>query len=110
MICLSCHYHVRNVFDTLVPNKTINITDDLDFLKQSYLKVLETGNGLILFINVYKFSLIWSKSAVFLCDSHRINREGFMTPNGTSILLKFKCLKICRGISQMYTEYIRVCR
>ena len=82
----------------------MNIIHDINFLERSYLKVSDTGNGLIFFINGYTFYLIWNKSAIFICDSHSRNREGFMTPDGTYILLKFKSRNdVQRYItSQMY--------
>ena len=87
-------------------NGIMNIIDDIDFLERSYRKVSDTGNGLIFFINGYTFSLIWSKSAIFLCDSHSRNREGFLTPDGTSILLKFKSLNdVQRYITNVYLAH-----
>ena len=79
---------------TMLKNETgiMNITDHLDFLEQSYQKLSDTGNGLIFFINGYTFALIWSKSAVFLRDSHSRDEQGFTTPDGTSVLLKFRSL------------------
>ena len=45
---------------TMLENETgiMNIIDDIDFLERSYIKVSDTGNGLIFFINGYTFSLI----------------------------------------------------
>ena len=44
------------------------------------------------FINGYTFALIWTKLAIFLCDSHSRNEVGFITADGASILLKFQNL------------------
>ena len=62
-------------------------------LQECYSDCADTGNGAILFINGYTMSLIWSKLAFFLFDSHSRASNGCISPNGTSVLLKFKSLK-----------------
>ena len=72
-------------------------------LQECYNDCADTGNGAILSINGYTFSLIWSKLAFFLFDSHSRASNGSISPNGTSILLKFKSLKDVRNyIIQTY--------
>ena len=51
----------------------------------------DIGNGLI-FMTGYSFSLIWSKTAVFLFDSHSRDINGAFTDQGTSIILLFQNL------------------
>ena len=70
---------------------TVSTNNQFDLLEGSY-KENNTGNGLIFFISGYTFPLIWSKSAFFLCDSHSRDEKGYITSNGTSVLLKFKSL------------------
>ena len=62
------------------------------FIKESYEKSSNTGTGLIFFIDGCSFSLIWSKLAIFLFDSHSRSSGSFITLNGTSVLLKFKTI------------------
>ena len=78
----------------MLENETgiMNTVDQVNFLKVSHEEKLNTGIGVIFFINGYTFAIIWSKSGYFLCDSHSRNEEGLITPDGTSILLKFKAL------------------
>ena len=72
-------------------------------MQECYNDCADTGNGAVLFINGYTFSLIWSKLAFFLFDSHSRASNGSISPNGTSILLKFKSLKDVRNyIIQTY--------
>ena len=70
----------------------MNTTEQFNFLKMSFQSEMNTGTGAIFFINGYTFALIWNKSGIFLCDSHSRNNEGFITADGTSVLLKFKTL------------------
>ena len=70
----------------------MNTTEQFNFLKMSFQSKMNTGTGAIFFINGYIFALIWNKSGIFLCDSHSRNNEGFITADGTSVLLKFKTL------------------
>ena len=55
-------------------------------LQECYSDCADTGNDAISFINGYTVSLIWSKVAFFLFDSHVIASNGCISPNGTSIL------------------------
>ena len=63
---------------TMLKNETgiMIIVDPLHFLKVSHEEKLNTGIGVIFFINGYTFAIIWSKSRYFLCDSHIRNQEG----------------------------------
>ena len=70
----------------------MNTTEQFNFLKMSFQTKTNTGTGAIFFINGYTFALIWNKSGIFLCDSHSRNKEGFITSDGASVLLKFKTL------------------
>ena len=78
---------------TMLQNETgaISTNNQFDLLERSY-KENNTGNRLIFFISGYTFSLIWSKSAFFLCNTHSRDEKGYITSNGTSVLLKFKSL------------------
>ena len=58
----------------------------------SYQETLNTGNGLIFFMNGYTVTLIWSKQGLFLFDSLCRSAEGFVALDGYSILMKFKSL------------------
>ena len=70
----------------------MNTTEQFNFLKMSFQSKMNTGTGAIFFINGYTFALTWNKYGIFLCDSHSRNNEGFITADGTSVLLKFKTL------------------
>ena len=70
----------------------MNTTEQFNFLKMSFQTKTNTGTGAIFFINGYTFALIWNKSGIFLCDSHSRNKEGLITADGASVLLKFKTL------------------
>ena len=78
----------------LLENETgvMNTTDQLNFLKISFQTKTNTGTGAIFFINGYTFALIWHKLGIFIFDSHIRNEEGFITSDGSSVLLKFKTL------------------
>ena len=52
----------------------------------------DTGNGLIFMTGGFTISLIWSKNAVFLFDSHSRDGNGAFTNNGSSVVLSFKSL------------------
>ena len=67
-------------------------TEQFNFLKMSFQTKTNTGTGAIFFINGYTFALIWHKSGIFLCDSHSRNKEGIITADGASVLLKFKTM------------------
>ena len=67
-------------------------TEQFNFLKMSFQTKTNTGTGAIFFINGYTFALIWNKSGIFLCDSHSRNKEGIITADGASVLLKFKTM------------------
>ena len=71
---------------TMLKNETgaISTNNQFDSSERSY-KENNTGNWLIFFISGYTFSLIWSKSAFFLCDSHSRDEKGYITLNGTSV-------------------------
>ena len=64
----------------------MNTTEQFNFLKMSFQSKMNTGTGAIFFINGYTFALIWNKSGIF-CDSHSRNNGGFITADGTSVLL-----------------------
>ena len=89
----------------LLENETgvLNTTDQINFLKISFQMKTNTGTGAIFFINGYTFALIWNKSGIFLCDSHSRSEEGFITADGTSVLLKFKTLnEVQNYIKEVY--------
>ena len=89
----------------LLENETgvLNTTDQMNFLKISFQMKTNTGTGAIFFINGYTFALIWNKSGIFLCDSHSRSKEGFITADGTSVLLKFKTLnEVQNYIKEVY--------
>ena len=67
-----------------ISNNVIN-----DFLKVSYQESLNTGNGLLFFIDGYTFAIVWSKQGFLLLDSHSRSSEGFIALDGYSILMKF---------------------
>ena len=45
------------------------------------------GNGMIVIIKGYSFSIIWSDTAIFLFDSHNSDGNAMPSSNDTSILL-----------------------
>ena len=71
---------------------TRNYNIDSTSLLQLYGNCLNTGSGALFFLNNYTFSLIWNKQAFYLFDAHSRDKDGLITPDGTSILLKFKSL------------------
>ena len=84
--------YVMQVIKLENESEWINVTARFDMLERSYKKIRNTGSGIIFFISGYTFALIWSKSGFFLCDSHSRSKNGYIVPDGTSILLKFKSL------------------
>ena len=79
-------------------------TEQFNFVKMSFQSKTNTGTGAIFFINGYTFALIWNKSGIFLCDSHSRNKEGLITADGASVLLKFKTLDDVQNyIKEVYT-------
>ena len=72
------------------------------FFSSSYDSNINNGNGFLLFIDGYTLSVIWNKANFFLFDSHSRNKDGQISENGTSVLLKFRSLnaveKYVRGI------------
>ena len=70
----------------------MNSTEQFNVPKMSFQTKTNTGTRAIFFIYGYTFALIWHKSEMFLCDSHSRNKEGLITADGASILLKFKTL------------------
>ena len=70
----------------------INIANRFDMLETSFKNTGNTGSGMIFFISGYTFAVIWSKSGIFVCDSHSRDKKGHIVPDGYSILLKFKSL------------------
>ena len=70
---------------------------------------LETdiGSGLIFVTGGYSFSLIWSKNAVFLFDSHSRDINGAFTDQCASIILSFKCLSdVEKYVSSEYSKQL----
>ena len=61
-------------------------------LFESHKTTSDTGNGLIFTTNGYSFSLIWSKSNIFLFDSHNRDKNGAFVTTGSSVMLCFKYL------------------
>ena len=70
----------------------INIANRFDMLETSFKNTGNTGSGMIFFISGYTFAVIWSKSGIFVCDSHSRDKNGHIVPDAYSILLKFKSL------------------
>ena len=90
---IGTHGHCVNV--RMLCNQSGLLTNDVTCtsLKECYNDCADAGNGAILFLIGYTFSLIWSKMAYLFFDSHSIDSDGCISPNGTSILLKFMSLE-----------------
>ena len=58
------------------------------------------GSGIIFITGGLSFAVIWSEHACYLFDSHSTDINGFPSPIGTSVLLKF-------GSAYEVQEYIR---
>ena len=63
-----------------------------NFLSGSYHSNINNGNGFLLFIDGFTLAIIWNKANFFLFDSHSRNKDGQISENGTSVLLKFKSM------------------
>ena len=61
------------------------------------------GNGMIVIIKGYSFSIIWSDTAIFLFDSHSRDSNAIPSSNGTSILLQFDTMhNVQQYLTRMY--------
>ena len=59
-----------------------------------------SGNGIIFIMAGFSFAVIWSENGCYFFDSHSRDINGFPSPVGTSVLLKF-------GSVYEVQEYIR---
>ena len=59
-----------------------------------------SGNGIIFIMAGFSFAVIWSENGCYLFDSHSRDINGFLSPIGTSVLLKF-------GSAHEVQKYIR---
>ena len=91
---------------------------------QEHAPTCDVGNGLIFTTNGFSIALIWTKSGVFLFDSHSRDKYGAFTDDGKSVILSFKSLYEVQGYIKAEYEnqfptnfatmqfellYIRVC-
>ena len=68
-----------------------------------YFNLHPNKSGLIFLIGGFSFLIIYTTGAVYVFDSHSRDRNGFASPSGTSILMKFRSLVDVEGyIRQVY--------
>ena len=70
------------------------------FTEQQPLDANSSGNGVIFIMAGFTFAVIWSENGCYLFDSHSRDINGFPSPIGTSVVLKF-------GSVYEVQEYIR---
>ena len=62
-----------------------------------------SGNGIIFIVAGFSFAVIWSGNGCYLFDSHSIDINGFPSPIGTPVLLKFGSVYEVQGyIREVY--------
>ena len=66
----------------------------------NHFNVNGSGNGIIYIMSGFSFAVIWSENGCYLFDSHSRDINGFPSPRGMSVLLKF-------GSVYEVQEYIR---
>ena len=66
----------------------------------NHFNVNGSGNGIIYIMAGFSFAVIWSENGCYLFDSHSRDINGFPSPRGMSVLLKF-------GSVYEVQEYIR---
>ena len=77
------------------------------FFSSSYDSNTNNGNGFLLFIDGFTLSVIWNKANFFLFDSHSRNKDGQISENGTSVLLKFRSLNaVEKYVKEVYIVYL----
>lgn len=78
-----------------------------DFFVNLLERIGYCGNGIIMIIAGYSFSMIWSNSSIHLFDSHAKDQNGFPSPEGKSVLLKFQTIRDVQSyLMQLYPPII----
>ena len=89
-------------------NHTRLVNCDGRFMGEVLDEAVDTGSGLLIIINGYTFSVIWSKQDFYIFDSHSRSATGMKVPNGTAVLLKFRSLKeVEKYIDHLYLSFLQ---